>query len=158
MSSKILSRRDLDFLLYEWLDAESLTSRQRFSDHSRETFDAVLDLCEQLATEKFATHNKKSDQNEPQFDGERAGDVRGAERAMESRPDEASRLADRPAHLHLKVVADGHHLITTQLYFVGDTHLNDDVAGAVKPELILDPTKLDGGKAEVRYDFVLDPS
>lgn len=71
MSSKILSRRDLDFLLYEWLDAESLTTRRRFSDHNRETFDAVLDLCEQLATEKFATHNKKSDQNEPQFDGER---------------------------------------------------------------------------------------
>ncbi|MEY4208119.1 MAG: hypothetical protein RLZZ20_1271 [Pseudomonadota bacterium] len=71
MSSKILSRRDLDFLLYEWLNAESLTTRPRFSDHSRETFDAVLDLCEQLATEKFATHNKKSDQNEPQFDGER---------------------------------------------------------------------------------------
>ncbi len=70
MSSKILSRRDLDFLLYEWLNAESLTSRPRFSDHSRETFDAVLDLCEQLATDKFATHNKKSDQNEPQFDGE----------------------------------------------------------------------------------------
>jgi catechol 1,2-dioxygenase len=64
----------------------------------------------------------------------------------------------RPAHLHLKVVADGHHLITTQLYFVGDSHLSDDVAGAVKPELILDPTKLDGGKAEVRYDFVLDPA
>ena len=71
MSSKILSRRDLDFLLYEWLNAESLTSRPRFADHSRETFDAVLDLCEQLATEKFATHNKKSDQNEPQFDGQR---------------------------------------------------------------------------------------
>jgi len=71
MSSKILSRRDLDFLLYEWLDAESLTTRLRFADHSRETFDAVLDLCEQLAIEKFATHNKKSDQNEPQFDGER---------------------------------------------------------------------------------------
>ncbi len=71
MSSKILSRRDLDFLLYEWLDAGSLTSRPRFSDHSRDTFDAVLDLCEQLATDKFATHNKKSDQNEPQFDGER---------------------------------------------------------------------------------------
>ena len=71
MSSKILSRRDLDFLLYEWLDASSLTRRQRFADHSRETFDAVLDLCEQLATDKFATHNKKADQNEPQFDGER---------------------------------------------------------------------------------------
>ena len=71
MSSKILSRRDLDFLLYEWLNAESLTQRSRYADHSRETFDAVLDLCEQLATDKFATHNKKADQNEPQFDGER---------------------------------------------------------------------------------------
>lgn len=64
----------------------------------------------------------------------------------------------RPAHLHLKVSGAGHQLITTQLYFVGDSHLGDDVAGAVKPELILDPTKLDGGKAEVRYDFVLDPA
>ena len=70
MQSRILSRRDLDFLLYEWLDAPALTRRARFADHSRETFDAVLDLCEQLATEQFAPHNKKADQNEPHFDGE----------------------------------------------------------------------------------------
>jgi alkylation response protein AidB-like acyl-CoA dehydrogenase len=69
MSSLILSRRDLDFLLYEWLDALSLTQRERFTDHNRETFDAVLDLCERLATDEFATHNKKSDQHEPEFDG-----------------------------------------------------------------------------------------
>jgi alkylation response protein AidB-like acyl-CoA dehydrogenase len=69
MSSLILSRRDLDFLLYEWLDALSLTQRERFVDHNRETFDAVLDLCERLATDEFATHNKKSDQHEPEFDG-----------------------------------------------------------------------------------------
>ena len=69
MSSLILSRRDLDFLLYEWLDALSLTQRERFTDHNRETFDAVLDLCERLATDVFATHNKKSDQHEPEFDG-----------------------------------------------------------------------------------------
>jgi hypothetical protein len=25
--SKVFSRRDLDFLLYEWLDAEALTAR-----------------------------------------------------------------------------------------------------------------------------------
>ena len=61
MHSRILSRRDLDFLLYEWLDAPALSSRARFADHSRETFDAVLDLCEQLATEQFAPHNKKAD-------------------------------------------------------------------------------------------------
>ena len=69
MSSLILSRRDLDFLLYEWLDALSLTQRDRFVDHNRETFDAVLDLCERLATDEFAPHNKKSDQHEPEFDG-----------------------------------------------------------------------------------------
>jgi alkylation response protein AidB-like acyl-CoA dehydrogenase len=71
MQSKILSRRDLDFLLYEWLDVESLTRRERFAEHSRETFNAALDTCEQIATELFAPHNKKSDQNEPHFDGER---------------------------------------------------------------------------------------
>lgn len=71
MSSLILSRRDLDFLLYEWLDVEALTQRPRFEAHSRETFDAVLDLCEKIAVEEFAPHNKKGDQNEPHFDGER---------------------------------------------------------------------------------------
>ena len=67
---KILSRRDLDFLLFEWLDVESLTARPRFADHSRETFDAALDTAEQIATDLFAPHNKKSDSNEPHFDGD----------------------------------------------------------------------------------------
>ncbi len=61
MKSTLLSRRDLDFLLYEWLRVDELTKRDRFAEHSRETFDAVLDLCEQLATRYFAPHNKKSD-------------------------------------------------------------------------------------------------
>ncbi len=69
--SLILSRRDLDFLLYEWLDAGALCGRLRFADHNRETFDAVLDLCEQLATDQFAPHNRKSDLNEPTFDGDK---------------------------------------------------------------------------------------
>ena len=70
MQSKILSRRDLEFLLYEWLDVESLTSAARYSDHSRETFDAALDTCERIATEQFAPHNKKADACEPHFDGQ----------------------------------------------------------------------------------------
>ena len=70
MQSKILSRRDLDFLLFEWLDAESLTARSRFADHSRETFGAVLDTAEQIATDLFAPHNKKSDSNEPRIEGD----------------------------------------------------------------------------------------
>ena len=71
MQSKILSRRDLDFLLYEWLDVEQLTARSRYADHSRETFDAAIDTCEQVASDLFAPHNKKNDQHEPHFDGDR---------------------------------------------------------------------------------------
>ncbi|AMO58934.1 acyl-CoA dehydrogenase [Mycolicibacterium phlei] len=71
MKSLLLSRRDLDFLLYEWLRVDELTSRDRFADHSRETFDAVLELSEQLATRYFANHNKLNDANEPTFDGEK---------------------------------------------------------------------------------------
>jgi len=68
--SLILSRRDLDFLLYEWLDVECLTRIGRYADHSRETFDAALDTCEKIATDLFAPHNKKNDQHEPHFDGD----------------------------------------------------------------------------------------
>jgi alkylation response protein AidB-like acyl-CoA dehydrogenase len=68
--SLILNRRDIEFLLYEWLQVEQLCDLPRYADHNRETFDAVLDLCEQIATEHFASHNKKSDANEPLFDGE----------------------------------------------------------------------------------------
>ena len=62
-----LSRRDLDFLLYEWLDVTELTTRERFAEHSRETFDGILDLCADIAVKRYAPHNKKSDQNEPQI-------------------------------------------------------------------------------------------
>ena len=70
MTSLLLSRRDLDFLLYEWLDVPSLTRAERFADHSRETFDAALDTCERIATDLFAPHNQKADQHEPHFDGQ----------------------------------------------------------------------------------------
>ncbi|MBJ7453336.1 MAG: acyl-CoA dehydrogenase, partial [Blastococcus sp.] len=66
-SSLILSRRDLDFLLHEWLDVEALTKRPRFTEHSRETFDAVLDLAAQVATDHFAPHNRTADENEPRM-------------------------------------------------------------------------------------------
>ncbi|MGE0778199.1 catechol 1,2-dioxygenase [Mycolicibacterium sp.] len=63
----------------------------------------------------------------------------------------------RPAHLHVKVSAPGHELLTAQLYFPGDAHNDDDIATAVKPELMLDPqTRADGSQAVV-YNFVLDP-
>ena len=42
-------RATLDFLLHDWLGVESLLQRQRFADHSRETFASVLDTCERIA-------------------------------------------------------------------------------------------------------------
>jgi butyryl-CoA dehydrogenase len=64
-------RATLDFLLYDWLRAEELSTRSRFSDHSRETFDAVFDTCERIAREKYAPFNRTLDIEEPRFDGEK---------------------------------------------------------------------------------------
>lgn len=64
-------RPTLDFLLNDWLGVESLNQRERFADHSRETFDAVLDTCERIAREKYAPFNRLVDTQEPHFDGER---------------------------------------------------------------------------------------
>lgn len=60
-----LSRRDLEFLLYEWLDVEKLTERPRFAEHSRETFDAVLELSADIATRRYAPYNALGDTHEP---------------------------------------------------------------------------------------------
>ena len=64
-------RQTLDFLLYHWLKVDRLSARERFSEHSQETFDAVLDTCEKIAREKFAPFNRLADTEEPHFDGER---------------------------------------------------------------------------------------
>jgi alkylation response protein AidB-like acyl-CoA dehydrogenase len=64
-------RPTVDFLLHDWLHVETLQQRERFSDHSRETFDAVLDTCERIAREKYAPFNRLVDTQEPHFDGER---------------------------------------------------------------------------------------
>jgi butyryl-CoA dehydrogenase len=64
-------RPTVDFLLHDWLKVESLQSRERFADHSRETFDAVLDTCERIAREKYAPFNRLVDTQEPHFDGEK---------------------------------------------------------------------------------------
>jgi catechol 1,2-dioxygenase len=63
----------------------------------------------------------------------------------------------RPAHIHVKVSAPGHETLTAQLYFPGDDHNDDDIASAVKPELILDPQPQADGTLLVSYDVVLDP-
>jgi butyryl-CoA dehydrogenase len=64
-------RPTIDFLLNDWLDTTALAQRERFADHSRDTFDAVLDTCERIAREKYAPFNRLVDVQEPHFDGEK---------------------------------------------------------------------------------------
>ncbi|MEJ2871047.1 acyl-CoA dehydrogenase [Actinomycetospora sp. OC33-EN08] len=68
--SRILSRQDLDFLLHDWLRVGDLTDRAPFADHDRDTIDAVLDLAEQIATERFEPHNRAADLAEPHQDAD----------------------------------------------------------------------------------------
>ena len=67
----IINSRDLEFQLFEVLEAETLTQRARHADHTRETFNAALETAHAVAAEKFAPHNRLSDEHEPQFDGQR---------------------------------------------------------------------------------------
>jgi butyryl-CoA dehydrogenase len=69
MHHELIKSKELAFQLYELLDSESLCERTRFTEHNRETFDAVMNIANKIATEKFATHNAKADANEPTFDG-----------------------------------------------------------------------------------------
>ncbi|NDY89971.1 acyl-CoA dehydrogenase [Ideonella livida] len=61
----------VDFLLHDWLRVDTLTLRERFADHSRDTFAQVLDTCERIAREKYAPFNRLVDTQEPQFDGDK---------------------------------------------------------------------------------------
>ncbi|WP_374322117.1 acyl-CoA dehydrogenase [Aquipseudomonas alcaligenes] len=67
MSESLLSSRNLAFELYEVLDAEALTQRERFAEHNRETFDAAIATARGIAEELFAPHNRKNDEHEPQY-------------------------------------------------------------------------------------------
>jgi alkylation response protein AidB-like acyl-CoA dehydrogenase len=84
MTARIINRRDLEFILFELLDTEALTARPRYADHTRETFLAALDTAEALATDKFAPHNRKADENEPQFDGERVSMIPEVKEALKA--------------------------------------------------------------------------
>jgi alkylation response protein AidB-like acyl-CoA dehydrogenase len=80
----LIERRLLQFLLYDWLDAASLTRRARYAEHSRETFDAALEAAAQLAAREFAPHNRAADLNEPRLDGERVHLIPEIKRALDA--------------------------------------------------------------------------
>ena len=71
MSAPLVSDRDLEFMLYELFDAEAMTSRERYSEHNRETFDATLKTAKTIAEKYFLPFRQKADHHQPTFDGEK---------------------------------------------------------------------------------------
>ncbi len=65
MAIPFFDRRNMDFVLNELLNVVQLTERNYYQEHSRETFDAIIEVAEQIATEHFHSHNAESDKNEP---------------------------------------------------------------------------------------------
>ena len=63
--SPLLDWRHLQFLLYEVLAVDRLCRYPHFAEHSVETFDAALELAEQLARTQFLPHNRAADVAEP---------------------------------------------------------------------------------------------
>jgi len=66
----LIPRHEIEFQLYENLDTLSLLKRSRFIEHNAQTFSAVLDTAEKIATDCFLPHNHLADHNEPTFDGQ----------------------------------------------------------------------------------------
>jgi len=61
MENKYADVRDIRFILYEQLGIENLCTAERFQDHSRETFDMIIDTAEKLAVNEFAPVNQDGD-------------------------------------------------------------------------------------------------
>ncbi|WP_312030472.1 acyl-CoA dehydrogenase [Actinomycetospora sp. TBRC 11914] len=80
--SRILARDDLDFLLHDWLGVADLLERPPFAEHDRDTVDAVLELAEQIATERFEPHNRAADVAEPHLADGRVVVVDGVREAI----------------------------------------------------------------------------
>jgi len=59
--------RELEFQLYECLQADSLINRDRYHGQSKEDYACILSAAERLAKDFFAPHYAKGDANEPQF-------------------------------------------------------------------------------------------
>lgn len=67
MTNPLVRDRDVDFLLYDVLDATALTQLPYFADHDRRTFDALLDGARRLARDVFYPAYRPMDQEPPRF-------------------------------------------------------------------------------------------
>lgn len=65
--SRVVNRRDLDFLLFECFGVERLFSTARYGGLDRATVESVFDTVQTIAEEKFLPFAAALDANEPFF-------------------------------------------------------------------------------------------
>ena len=82
--SPSICRRDLDFLLYEWLAAERLLREPRYAHLDRAALDAVLDAAQKLATERFSPFAAKLDAEEPRLERGRVSIIPELKEALDA--------------------------------------------------------------------------
>ena len=66
--SLIVDRRQLDFLLYEFLDIETILKQDRYADWDSETITQILDTAQKVAEEHFLPIAAQVDEHEPRFE------------------------------------------------------------------------------------------
>ena len=67
MAKEYVSMRNLRFLLHDVFNVEQLTQHPRYADHSKETFDLMLDTAKQMADNLLYPIYKEMDMNEPKM-------------------------------------------------------------------------------------------
>ena len=65
MAEKFVSRRNLEFLLYEVHGVEQLSALPYFADHTRETYDLVMDTALKLARNLLYPYLREMDEKAP---------------------------------------------------------------------------------------------
>jgi len=75
MAAPMLNERDIEFMLYELFDTESLLQRERYQDHDRQTFNQVLKTAKGIAENEFLPIRQKLDEHQPTFDGKKVSNI-----------------------------------------------------------------------------------
>lgn len=65
--SYVVNRRDLEFILFDMLDLESLLQADRYAQFDRATITQVLDLAQSIAEDHYLPSAGALDANEPKF-------------------------------------------------------------------------------------------
>ena len=66
--SRIVNRKDLDFLLYDVLDMDSVFKTERYGSYDRDSVSAMLDTAQQIAEEVYLPSASEVDAFEPRFE------------------------------------------------------------------------------------------